>query len=78
MKQAARRCDNMLILLAVLAAATAAWMTTPDQRARLAETWRQEVVNRRLCQAYRAVAPDKGYADFPVCLPPMPKAADGL
>ena len=75
MKRAARHGDNMLILVAVLAAA--AWMTTPDQRARLAETWRQDAINRQLCQAYRAVSSDKTYADFPVCLPPMPKATDG-
>lgn len=78
MKRAARRCDNMLILLAVLAVAAAAWMTTPDQRARLEETWRQDAINKRLCQAYRAVAPDKAYADFSVCLPSMTlHAGDG-
>lgn len=78
MRRAARHGDNMLILLAVLAAAVAAWMTTPDQRARLVETWRHDAIHRQLCQAYRAVSPDKTYANFPVCLPSMPPpAADG-
>lgn len=78
MRRAGRRCDNMLILLAVIAAAGGAWLTTPAQRFRIAETWRQTTLDSRLCQAYRAVSPDKTYADFKVCLPPMPgRSVDG-
>ncbi len=67
-ERAARRCDNAVLLLAVMAAAGLAWMTPLGQRASLAEGWRQAALQQRLCQAYVAVAPGKSYADFPVCV----------
>ncbi len=75
MKRAVRRGDNMVLLLAVMAAAALAWMTTPSQRASIVETWHNAELQRRLCQAYVAVEPDKSCADVPVCLPPMPRQA---
>ncbi len=75
MERAVRRSDNVVLLLAVMAAAALAWMTTPSQRASIVETWHNAALQRRLCQAYVAVEPDKSYADVPVCLPPMPRQA---
>lgn len=78
MEQAARRGDDAVILLGVVAAAALAWIATPGQRTAIVESWRQAALQQRLCQAYVAVAPDKSYADFPVCLPSVPgRAADG-
>ncbi len=78
MARAARRGDNVLILLAVIAAAVAAWMTTPYRRMVLVESLGRDAINGQLCQAYLTLAPGKTYTDFPVCLPPTRwKSVDG-